>query len=281
MLSQRAFGGLHPYGTSPRDGDPKYFKLLGATHYYDCQCYECTDAHFPCDDLTCMYCDTIRTIKDSAICSTQLSGTVPQSIWNSPVPIVKKEVGGIIGYSTFNAWPDDYEFGYNDLLWSECDNCDILISGYERDTFNDHCSADCNYNICCDCSERIDSDDYRCESCQIQHDTYYYCRVCGDEKVRYAGEICNYCDEDEHNNNDIDDGSGYLMADVVDLRDYKSTPNCWIDPSGRVRYVPYCNHQTTAQKLGFDGVTQAESRGYIHVSNYWDEIRPFKYIPDR
>jgi len=259
---------------------PAFEYNISGIHYADCTCYACIDAHFPCDDLTCDYCNTVRSLRDNDLNAQERRWLYIGHERIMPLIKVAKECGSIIGYQAYLSWPNDYVYDYSDLVWSECKVCEILISGYERDTYNNCCGEYCRDrgNTCPDCDCEISSDHYRCRRCHQVHNKRY-CYLCGDTLVRYSGEMCKYCEDDE--DEDREDDSGYISGDIVREEDYSDTENCWIDPSGNVRYVPYCNHDYTANKLGFGGVGSCERAGYIHVSIYWDSRAPFVHIPQR
>ncbi len=170
---------------------------------------------------------------------------------------VKQDInGGIINFAEWNAWPMDYSWADSDMIYSTCDGCGILVNGYHRDNFHGFCSEDCQ-----------------------KENQVFYCLQCGSNEVDNHGDICESCeyaDEETETDHAI-----YNMGDIVDSDDYNTVENCWIAPNGDMHYVPYCNHQRTAEKLGFSGVTQAENRGWIHVSVYWSRMYRFHYIPSK
>lgn len=100
---------------------------------------------------------------------------------------------------------------------------------------------------------------------------------CDDDDDDDEDEDEEYDNEDEENY--YDDGV-FSIAEIIDPNDYHMVENCWIAPNGNLHYVPYCNHDLTATRLGFSGTYSAERAGYIHVSVYWDRTNRFVSYPN-
>lgn len=250
--------------------DKPYSDLVPTFHYADCNCVECYKAHYPCADITgCKYCTAVHSLM--YIYWDNHSATGLQ---------VKAERGHIIDYVTYQEL-GDVSIDADDMIWKECRYCGILVSGYTYDDNDGYCNEDCQENdqrvYCRSCSEvevRYSGD--RCRDCIVYCAGDYCCEI----EVEEKGDICSACKYEYEHADDRDDGSGYRMAEVVDKSDYAGIMNCWIDTRGQVRYVPWCNHDGTAGRMGYSGTISAEKAGCIHFSEYWDSYNRWRFIPE-
>ena len=235
--------------------DMRHLTPQNGIHYANCNCYSCQAAHFPCEDWTCEYCTAVRSIRDSQYARCQRNGYEQDTL-----PYVNRKPGGIIDYLT---WIDEDKPSWEYMLWETCDYCELLIS------------ADMRYDNGGYCNEQCEKD--------YKREHTYWCGSCGDTKVDREYGTCIYCKEEQsdYNEEGRHDGSGFECAEKISVYDYHRVKNCWIDPQGYVRYVPYCNHDVTARAMGFSGTTSCENAGYVHVSIYWNECKPFVSVPDR
>jgi len=228
-------------------------------HYYDCTCDACYAAHYPCDNLDCDYCDSVRALKYIAVCNWRTYDDKGIFDIEYTGKIIAYQCGQIIDYATYvNKQYDMRAYDKSDMIWRKCNGCSRLIDGLTSDDNHGYCSAECKHD-----------------------NREFYCIKCEDTVVEYHGDVCENCaNNDDSDDSDTDD-SGYNLGEIVDQSDYSSIENCWIDRDGKIRYVAYCNHQRTAERMGFSGVTACENAGYIHVSVYWDYRDRWHYIPNK
>lgn len=252
--AQVSLGIMHsdsPY----RDTTPQY-------HYYDCNCVECYKNHYPCDNVAdCDYCTAVQSLMYDYV--EHITGKQ-----------VKAEYGHIIDYVTFIEL-GDVELDPRDLLWQECEQCHTLVSTYTYNRFDGYCSQQC-----------------------VEDSKVFYCRTCGKEEVAWPSDRCSYCvvycsGDDGNCECEVEeegdicehcyyrDDCDYKAGDIVDVTDYPGLMNCWIDTKGHVRYVKYCNHDYTAERMGYSGTSGAEKDGNIHFSEYWDSHDRWRFIPER
>lgn len=249
--------------------DKPYSNLVPAFHYADCNCVECYKNHYPCADITgCDYCNAVHSLMYNYWDNHSATGLQ-----------VKAKRGHIIDYVTYQEL-GNVSIDTDDMIWKECRYCDILVCKYTYDDNDGYCSEECkeedNTVYCYECYEvAVHRRGDRCRDCIVYCASEYDC----DNEVEDAGDICYSCRDLLHDERGCDDGSGYLMAGVVDKRHYAGLMNCWIDTRGHVRYVPYCNHDSTATRMGYSGTCGAENAGCIHFSEYWDNYNRWRYIP--
>ncbi len=228
-------------------------------HYHDCTCTQCQMIHFPCDDMNCDYCNSVRSV---------LMDHPHKTISVDP------RVGCILPYSEYDKLPHGYTYDAKDMLWKECDGCDIIYNGMlsKNGYHSEECKSEYATPYCAQCgdNEVEYAGDY-CDTCSI-----IYCANCGENTVDEHGDYCNSCA--------VNDSLPYDMGQVLDPDEYKYTTEAWIAPNGDLHFVPEWNrygigHEETAQRLGFNGVHSCERAGYIHVSTYYTNY--FKYVPSR
>ncbi len=282
-------------------------QYTNASYWYDAQ------GHYPCQSPTCSYCDCVRCLINELVCDWDdrfVDGLDSQYYYTlargrAMYVTTGRQIGSDIAtYEDYRQLCHDRDYACNvnlqtgerylevsgnDLLWRSCDGCDKRVLEWVCYNHGGYCSAECHAD-----------------------NQVYYCRDCGDETVYSEGDLCHTCKErrcyscgqrinsstsynydhqcrscydneyaeEEYERGEIN-GHEYSLGDIVDVKDYADLPHCWIDLEGNARYVGYCKHETTARKLGFTGVDQAERSGWIHVSSYWSRFRRFHYVPDR
>jgi hypothetical protein len=123
-------------------------------HYHDCTCTQCQMIHFPCDDMNCDYCSSVRAL---------LYNDAHNTISLTP------DVGKILPYSEYNLLPDGYTYDTDDMVWKKCVICAKIYNGMLGED-GGFCSTDC---------ETIGST--------------IYCTQCGDNEVDEHGDYCNSC----------------------------------------------------------------------------------------
>lgn len=210
-------------------------------HYYDCTCKQCRAIHFPCDDMACAYCDSVRQL---------LYNNSKLRITTTP------ELGMIVDFATWNDLPDDYTYDADDMVWKSCEGCGILYNGIS-----------------------VESDEgYHSYECKAEYSTIY-CASCGENEVEYDGNYCSACEREERNSDlpymmgevlDIEDYGNTTEAWINPNGDLHYVPEWNIYNIG---------HQETAHELGFSSVSAMESAGYLHVSTYYNADLPFRNEP--
>ena len=113
-------------------------------HYHDCDCAVCHDRHFPCENLDCAYCTTVRNIVNEYATST----------WRDPF-----DLNNLLPYSVYESWDDDKEFDEDDLIMRDCDRygCDNRISKNFADDHMGYCKE--HYAEYLDEQDSYDEDD--------------------------------------------------------------------------------------------------------------------------
>jgi hypothetical protein len=99
----------------------------------DCNCQKCYAAHYPCNDVTCDYCDSVRNlIRDGHVKGIIDGGIIDYATYNA--------VGmrGTYNLSTCTCISDNYSI--SDMLYRPCVVCNILIDGLTSDNFEETCS---------------------------------------------------------------------------------------------------------------------------------------------
>lgn len=139
-----------------------------AYHYHDCTCKQCRAIHFPCDDMACDYCNSVRHLMYSN----------PQ-IQISTTPLY----GAIVDYNTYMELPD-VEYDYHELKYDYCKGCDDLYCGVTLAQHDGYHSEECK------------------EAYEITEDPIY-CRVCQDQTVTSDGDLCDYCENNQEHGYEI------------------------------------------------------------------------------
>lgn len=265
--------------------------------------YACeVNGHFPCDSATCEYCDAVRGLMYVQVSQYDyrfVDGLDPvyyynktwsygnnhtRYMWVRSHRKIGTESGDILSFEAYTALGHDYSIDSDNMMWSTCDGCNKLVCRQQTCDNYGYCSESCRSDnevfYCIRCGDiKVDNDGDVCNDCD------YTCAACGvdisrSEHRNYDG-YCRSCYDDNNDSDQHDNATGYDMGEVIPESSYSSVDSCWINPSGEVICVPYCNHYATAQKMGFSGTDAAERAGYIHVSTYWNVNRRFVHIPDR
>lgn len=232
----------------------KEHMLYREYHYADCDCAECYKAHYPCNDPDCDYCDSVKSlmfdlIRDPNDKSYERS---PNIFTIRTGKIIDRSDGNIIDYATYLEILEIGNYELEDMLWSQCEQCNKLIHGLERNTYE--------YD-----------DHYFCsESCQgtFKDDEKNLCKFCSENPVSEDHKyLCNDCLENaEH---------GY----PIEAYEMEYYDECWIGPDGTVYSVndEYGGHESAAIIMGYEDEAECEKAGFIHVSDCYGD--PWIYIP--
>ncbi len=258
------------------------------------------EQHFPCEG--CDYCDLVR----DDLCERVFEGDygfisdLPDQYYYYNIVgserrrFMYKTTGRVIGdwqgnvatYDEYMALPEGASVNSDDIIVCRCDGCGERVLRYYTNKYNGYCSDECrDENVvvayCTSCDNAVDYAGDLCDTCSNLR--CYSCRVrisrtTSDEYDHHCRDCYYY---EEYDETGYLDDVEYTLGDIVPVHAYGYMDHCWIDRDGNARYVGYCKHQDTAIKMGFDGVSDAERNGWIHVSSYWSSERRFVYVPDR
>lgn len=215
---------------------------IPSVHYYDCTCKQCRAIHFPCDDMACTYCESVRYLLAQK--------------YNTITTQDNAVRGTIIDYATWNSLSDDITYDNDDMVWKHCIGCDKIHNGIELAENNGYHSSECE-----------------------NENGIPYCADCGEVEVDYDGEYCITCQQEQHNDSLPYNMGQVLDPDQYhETTEAWINPNGDLHyvPCYNVYGI---GHHETAQAMGYGGTGSMESMGFLHVSTYYNESFPFRNEP--